>query len=89
MLALGNARAKDSQTYEGIQKKMQLYGALVAYSGAYRLSGDADAQANYDIVKKLFEEHVEEEKPETQTMEKEPPKDERTNDEPTDNDEEA
>lgn len=62
MLALGNARAKDSQTSEGTQKKMQLYGALVAYTGAYQISGDADAQANYEIVKKLLEEQIQEEK---------------------------
>lgn len=41
---------------------MQLYGALVAYTGAYRLSGDIDAQANYEIVEKLLKEHIEEEK---------------------------
>lgn len=73
---MGNARAKDSQTYEGTQKKMQLYGALVAYTGAYQLSGDSDAQTNYEIVKKLLEEQTEEEKkaeknPEEKEKEKE------------------
>lgn len=48
---------------------MQLYGALVAYTGAYQLSGDDDAQSNYEIVKKMLEEQIQEEK--TQNQEKE------------------
>lgn len=53
---LGNARAKDALTLEGENRKMQFFGALSAYTGAYRINGDQDAAFNYEVVKKYLEE---------------------------------
>jgi len=41
-----------------------LYGALVAYTGSYRIDGNEDSRTNFDIVKKLLDEQVKQEKEE-------------------------